>query len=124
MILQNKALSFVFINTTFIIANKKTGCTLTDTILFALKHHPVVFVNGPRQAGKSTLAQHLHNKDFPGHYVSFDNVTQMAAAASSPESFLKNRKEAMIIDEVEMVPELLRALKLVVDGIRLEISLL
>jgi uncharacterized protein len=93
---------------------------LTDHVLFALKNHPVVFLNGPRQAGKSTLVQHLNKKAFPASYVSFDNATQMAAAASSPESFLKSRKGAMIIDEVQIVPEIFRALKLVVDEIRLK----
>jgi uncharacterized protein len=96
-----------------------TNRKLSDKILFALKNHPVVFLNGPRQAGKSTLVQHLNKKDFIGQYVSFDNTTQMAAAASSPESFLRNRKGAMIIDEVQIVPEIFRALKLVVDDIRL-----
>ena len=99
---------------------KTTPRKLTDNLLFALKNHPVVFLNGPRQAGKSTLVQHLNKKDFPAGYVSFDNATQMAAAASSPESFLKSRKGAMIIDEVQIVPEIFRALKLVVDEIRLK----
>jgi predicted AAA+ superfamily ATPase len=99
---------------------KTTPRKLTDNVLFALKNHPVVFLNGPRQAGKSTLVQHLNKKDFPAGYVSFDNATQMAAAASSPESFLKSRKGAMIIDEVQIVPEIFRALKLVVDEIRLK----
>jgi len=99
---------------------KATPRKLSNNILFALNNHPVVFLNGPRQAGKSTLVQHLNKKDFPALYVSFDNATQMAAAANSPESFLKNRKGAMIIDEVQIVPEIFRALKLVVDEIRLK----
>jgi predicted AAA+ superfamily ATPase len=36
---------------------KTTPRKLTDNLLFALKNHPVVFLNGPRQAGKSTLVQ-------------------------------------------------------------------
>ncbi len=99
---------------------KTTPRKLTGRVLFALKNHPVVFVNGPRQAGKSTLVQYLNKTDFSAAYVSFDNATQMAAAANSPESFLKQRKGAMIIDEVQIVPEIFRALKLVVDEIRLK----
>ena len=81
---------------------------------------PVVFLNGPRQAGKSTLLQSIAQKDYPAEYVTFDSTTQMAAAASSPESYLRERKGALIIDEVQLVPEIFRALKVVVDELRLE----
>lgn len=99
---------------------KTTPRKLSDSVLSSLKSHPVVFLNGPRQSGKSTLANRLGKKDFSADYVSFDNATQMAAAASSPESFLRNRKLPLIIDEVQIVPEIFRALKLVVDDIRLK----
>lgn len=92
---------------------------LTANVLYALKHHPVVFLNGPRQAGKSTLVQRLSGTDFPAEYVTFDNATQMAAAAAAPEAFLGNRDGALIVDEVQMVPELFRSLKMVVDELRL-----
>jgi hypothetical protein len=55
---------------------------------------------------------------FPAEYVSFDNVTQMAAAAASPHTFLTSRRGPLIIDEVQLVPELFRALKQVVDDLR------
>lgn len=87
-------------------------------LLGELKASPVVFLNGPRQAGKSTLVMELAKKDFPAEYVTFDSTTQMAAAAGSPESFLRERKGALIIDEVQLVPEIFRALKTVVDELR------
>jgi predicted AAA+ superfamily ATPase len=89
-------------------------------LLEALNVSPVVFLNGPRQAGKSTLVQSIAQKDYPAEYVTFDSTTQMAAAANSPESYLKERKGALIIDEVQLVPEIFRALKVVVDELRLE----
>jgi len=89
-------------------------------LLEALNVSPVVFLNGPRQAGKSTLVQSIAKKDYPAEYVTFDNTTQMAAAANSPESYLKERKGALIIDEVQLVPEIFRALKVVVDELRLD----
>lgn len=98
---------------------------ITSTLLDALKVSPVVFLNGARQAGKSTLVQHLAGKigadeDHPAAYVTFDRATQMAAAAAAPETFLKNYKNPLIIDEVQMVPELFRVLKIVVDELRLQ----
>ncbi|HIF60341.1 MAG TPA: ATP-binding protein [Micavibrio sp.] len=91
-----------------------------DRLLEALNVSPVVFLNGPRQAGKSTLVQSIAKKDYPAEYVTFDSTTQMAAAANSPESYLKERKGALIIDEVQLVPEIFRALKVVVDELRLD----
>lgn len=96
---------------------------ITPKLLDALNISPVVFLNGARQSGKSTLVQNLRDtigsKNDPAAYVSFDRPTQMAAAASAPESFLSAYKTALIIDEVQMVPELFRALKVVVDELRL-----
>jgi len=66
---------------------KHTPRKLSENILFALKNHPVVFLNGARQAGKSTLVHKLARGQYPAEYVSFDNATQMAAASVSPESF-------------------------------------
>jgi predicted AAA+ superfamily ATPase len=96
---------------------------ITPRLLETLHVSPVVFLNGARQSGKSTLVQHLRDKigntDDPAAYVSFDRPTQMAAAAAAPESFLSAYKNTLIIDEVQMVPELFRALKVVVDELRL-----
>ena len=83
---------------------------------------PVVFLNGPRQAGKSTLVKHLTQDKFPAEYVTFDSATQAAAAASAPESYLKERKGSLIVDEVQLLPEIFRALKAVVDELRQEQS--
>ncbi|MVT39875.1 AAA family ATPase [Chitinophaga oryziterrae] len=97
---------------------------ITPRLLQALNVSPVVFLNGARQSGKSTLVQNLReqigrNND-PAAYVSFDRPTQMAAASSAPESFLSAYKDTLIIDEVQLVPELFRALKVVVDELRLQ----
>lgn len=75
---------------------------------------------GPRQAGKSTLVQKPAKKEFSTEYVTLGSGTQMAAAANAPESFLRERKRALIINEVQLVPEIFRALKTVVDELRQE----
>ena len=97
---------------------------ITPEILDALKVSPVVFLNGARQSGKSTLVQGMLNeiggKGKPATYISFDRPTQMAAAASAPEAFLSAFENNLIIGEVQMVPELFRALKVVVDELRLK----
>lgn len=91
---------------------------LSEKLLFALKNNPIVFLNGPRQAGKSTLVKLLSEEGYNAEYVTFDNPTYMSAASISPESFLKQYTNSVIIDEVQMVPDLFRALKFVVDELR------
>jgi len=92
---------------------------IKQRVIAVLKLSPVVFVNGPRQAGKSTLVRNLFDGEAAEvSYVSLDSPVQMAAAASTPLEFLKNRKSPFIIDEVQMVPELFRALKETVDELR------
>ena len=50
---------------------------LSGRVIFSLENSPVVFLNGPRQSGKTTLARELARGDYPAEYVSFDNVTHM-----------------------------------------------
>ena len=85
---------------------------LSGKILFSLKSNPVVFLNGPRQSGKTTLARELARSDYPAEYVSFDNVTHMEVAYASPEGFLSRRRGPVIIDEVQLVPGLFVPLRL------------
>src|SRR5437763_316940 len=95
---------------------------ITPKILDALNVSPVVFLNGARQSGKSTLVQGIAGEigeDGPAAYVSMDSPTQMAGAAAAPEAFLTAHRNSVIIDEVQLVPELFRALKIVVDDLRL-----
>lgn len=91
---------------------------LKNKLLAALRVNPVVFLNGPRQAGKSTLVHQIAKDAFPAEYVTFDSATQMSAAAAAPEAFLRERKGSLIIDEVQLVPEIFRVLKAVVDELR------
>ncbi len=91
---------------------------LSDKVLFSLKNNPVVFLNGPRQSGKSTLARMLIGDDYPAGYLSFDDESQRASASVSPEKFLSQLEGSAVIDEVQMVPSLFRALKLAVDEVR------
>lgn len=93
-------------------------------IIDALKVSPIVFLNGARQTGKSTLVQGISEQigrnDQPATYVTFDRPTVMAAATAAPEAFLSAYENPLIIDEVQMVPEIFRALKVVVDEQRLK----
>lgn len=78
----------------------------------ALTEAPVVFLGGPRQSGKSTLAQQLIP---PARYVTLDDAVPLAAATSDPDGFIGALKHGSTIDEVQRAPDLLRAIKAAVD---------
>ena len=85
---------------------------LTATVRAALADTPVVCLLGPRQCGKTTLARMLAPRF---GYVSFDDVDALALARSDPNGFLAALPGHVILDEIQRVPELLRAIKLSVD---------
>lgn len=76
---------------------------------------PVVAVLGPRQAGKTTLAQQVFKKH---QFVSLEDPEQRDFAQRDPRRFLKEMENAhgIIIDEFQYVPSLLSYIKLEVDA--------
>lgn len=80
-------------------------------LLEALADTPVVLVHGPRQCGKTTLAQTLTGYT----YLTFDDAVQLAAAKADPVGFVADLPARVILDEVQRVPELFATLKAAVD---------
>jgi len=84
-------------------------------VLEALRDTRVVVVAGARQVGKSTLALEIVTHDHPATAVNLDDSATRAAAAADPEGFLAGFPGAVLIDEIQRVPELLLAIKDIVD---------
>ncbi|HLS55494.1 MAG TPA: ATP-binding protein [Zeimonas sp.] len=80
----------------------------------ALADSPVVLIHGPRQCGKTTLAQ-VVGKTHGHTYFSFDDAVTLAAATEDPVGFVADLPERSILDEVQRVPSLFTAIKGVVD---------
>lgn len=81
-------------------------------LIESLGEDPVVFLRGPRQAGKTTLAGSLNDDR---QYHTLDDLATLAAAKSDPEAFVAGLSGRVVIDEVQRVPELLLAIKREVD---------
>ena len=80
----------------------------------ALADSPIVLIHGPRQCGKTTLAQIIGERK--GYaYVSFDDAVLCTAAQADPVGFAGDLPERVILDEVQRVPALFSALKVAVD---------
>ena len=90
----------------------------------ALEDSPVVLIHGPRQCGKTTLAQMVCapatvTAGGPGSrqydYLSFDDEVVRGGAQADPMGFVAGLPEQVILDEVQRVPALFSALKMEVD---------
>jgi len=93
---------------------------LEDALKKTVKTRPLVYLNGPRQCGKSTLAQNISvGKKL--NYITFDNPVHLAFARNDPEGFLQQlpQNSLNVMDEVQLAPELFRCLKIAVDKKRL-----
>jgi len=81
-----------------------------------LSHFPVVLLNGARQVGKSTLAKQLLKEGLVDRYITLDDLTIYTAASADPDGFLAQYEGSKIaIDEIQRVPDLMRAIKYKVD---------
>jgi predicted AAA+ superfamily ATPase len=88
---------------------------LAPLIQEALADTPVVLLNGPRQAGKSTLAATYGDRGF--RMLSLDDAATLASAREDPTGLVRSLDRA-VIDEVQRAPELLLAIKQSVDNDR------
>ena len=105
----------------------------------ALEDSPVVLIHGPRQCGKTTLAQFAcapsylkwgddsltwredrmswevsqQQRDY--QYISFDDAVVRDGAQVDPMGFVADLPERVILDEIQRVPNLFSAIKLEVD---------
>ena len=80
----------------------------------ALADSPVVLIHGPRQCGKTTLAQAV-GKRRGFVYLSFDDDVVRGAAEADPVGFVGDLPKRAILDEVQRVPSLFAAIKTAVD---------
>jgi len=86
--------------------------TAESTLKRLWKGFPIIGLNGPRQAGKTTLAREIAS-DKP--YVSLEDPGQLEFAASDPRGFLKRYPDGAIFDEIQRAPALFSYLQTQVD---------
>ncbi|MDR3000069.1 MAG: ATP-binding protein [Fibromonadaceae bacterium] len=76
------------------------------------KYFPVVTLLGPRQSGKTTLAQMA----FPKHaYVNLEDTFAFKLATEDSAAFFEQYKPPVIIDEIQRIPALLSQIQVMAD---------
>lgn len=78
-----------------------------------MKEYPVVTITGPRQSGKTTLAQITYPNC---NYCNLENPEVRHLAQNDPNAFFKAFKPPLIIDEIQRVPQLLSYIQTIVDA--------
>ncbi len=84
-------------------------------VVEALMDTRVVMVMGARQAGKSTLCEAIASEDHRATAVNLDDEGVRETARSDPSGFLAGFDGPVFIDEIQRAPELILAIKQVVD---------
>lgn len=74
---------------------------------------PCVLITGARQVGKSTMLKQIMPGDM--NYVNLDDFRELRQAKNDPIGYLEEKGTPLCIDEVQYAPELLRAIKWMVD---------
>ncbi len=78
--------------------------------------YPVLLVTGPRQAGKTTMLEHLAQEEGRGREtVTLDDLTVRELAKTDPKMFFQLHRPPLLIDEVQYAPELFAYIKMQVD---------
>jgi predicted AAA+ superfamily ATPase len=85
-----------------------------DLIIGHIGVFRVIVLTGARQVGKSTLARMVLDRT-PGTYLTLDDPVTLERATRDPDGLVASRDGLLVIDEVQRAPDLLRAIKLVVD---------
>ena len=81
----------------------------------ALADSPAVLIHGPRQCGKTTLAQTVGTR--AGYtYMTFDDEVTRGVATADPVGFVARLTAKSILDEVQRVPEIFTSLKAAIDA--------
>jgi predicted AAA+ superfamily ATPase len=82
----------------------------------ALRRAPIVTLLGPRQCGKTTLANHIIGSG-QAQYFDLENPTDEAHLAE-PMTALERLEGLVIIDEVQRAPALFPVLRVLADRSR------
>lgn len=84
-------------------------------LLELLHDFRIVYLTGPRQAGKSTLVKEIAHEQGLAYYT-LDDAALLASAQSDPHGLLASLPSPVVLDEFQMAPHLVNAIKMVSDA--------
>jgi predicted AAA+ superfamily ATPase len=87
---------------------------LSARVNHLLRHSPAVVLLGPRQAGKTTLALEIGEKQ-PSVYLDLEDTDERAKLSSPARYMADHETELVILDEVQRAPEIFQQLRGIID---------
>jgi predicted AAA+ superfamily ATPase len=81
----------------------------------ALKRNPVVALLGPRQCGKTTLAREIASAEKQATFFDLESSLDRQVLVAAPERVLGGIEGLVVLDEVQTLPELFPALRILAD---------
>ncbi len=90
---------------------------IEPTIVEMLKYFRVVAISGPRQSGKTTLQKKIA-KSKEMDYYTFDDSETFDTVTNDTNGFIDyiSKEKNVAIDEVQMIPRVIPAIKMAVDS--------
>ena len=90
--------------------------TTQEEIARLLEEFPAVGLLGPRQVGKTTLAEEIAASIHPAPvYLDLESPAALSRLNEAEDYFETNKDKLIILDEVQRVPELFKILRGVID---------
>lgn len=90
---------------------------LEPLIIELLHEFRILYLTGPRQSGKTTLAKTIAQKKGL-HYFSFDDQSILMSAKTDPRGFINTLNDKkVVLDEFQYVPELISSIKEASDNL-------
>jgi predicted AAA+ superfamily ATPase len=92
-----------------------------DDIVELLENFPSVMLYGPRQIGKTTIAKSISNSfNRKTHYFDLEKESDAFPLKTNAHEFLMSLKDDLVIlDEVQLYPQLLSSLRSIIDEHRI-----
>ena len=91
---------------------------LQHFVVQALRRSPAVVLLGPRQVGKATLARQIARAHDGSLFMDLERESDRAAVARPELFFPPLRQRLVVLDEVQTLPDLFRALRPEIDADR------
>lgn len=86
---------------------------LSTRIADLLEHYPIVAILGARQVGKTHIAQSFASA--PELHFDLEDIATVTALDENPHSILGNLSGTVVIDEIQELPKLFAALRVLAD---------
>jgi hypothetical protein len=94
---------------------------IIDDIVELLENFPSVMLYGPKQIGKTTIAKSIANSfNRKTHYFDLEKESDAFPLKTDAHEFLMSLKDDLVIlDEVQLYPQLLSSLRSIIDEHRI-----